>query len=103
MATQHDTPTPVDLEETAELPILPGAATVIGADDPMGATEHLLGLQRQGLSLFWVSMVLLKSSSERIRPTPRTTADCAPRLTVFPPTLMLLLVSVCMSCDSVSP
>jgi sterol desaturase/sphingolipid hydroxylase (fatty acid hydroxylase superfamily) len=27
-----------------------------------GATEHLLGLQRQGLSLFWVSMVLLAYS-----------------------------------------
>jgi pSer/pThr/pTyr-binding forkhead associated (FHA) protein/peptidoglycan hydrolase CwlO-like protein len=39
MATQHDTPTTVDLEETAELPILPGASTIIGADDPMGATD----------------------------------------------------------------
>ena len=39
MATQHDTPSTVDLEETAELPILPGASTIIGADDPMGATD----------------------------------------------------------------
>jgi pSer/pThr/pTyr-binding forkhead associated (FHA) protein len=39
MVTQHDTPTTVDLEETAELPILPGASTIIGADDPMGATD----------------------------------------------------------------
>jgi chromosome segregation ATPase len=39
MATQHDTPSAVDLEETAELPILPGASNVIGVDDPMGATD----------------------------------------------------------------
>jgi chromosome segregation ATPase len=39
MATQHDTPGTVDLEETAELPILPGASNVIGVDDPMGATD----------------------------------------------------------------
>ena len=37
------------------------------------------------------TMVLLRSSIERIRPTPRTTADCAPMLTVLPPTLMLAL------------
>ena len=39
MATQHETPSTVDLEETAELPVVPGAATIIGADDPMGATD----------------------------------------------------------------
>ena len=39
MAKQHETPTTVDLEETAELPMLPGASTVIGADDPMGSTD----------------------------------------------------------------
>jgi chromosome segregation ATPase len=39
MASQHDTPSSVDLEETAELPILPGASTIIGADDPTGATD----------------------------------------------------------------
>ena len=33
-----------------------------------------------------------RSSIERIRPTPRTTADCAPMLTVLPPTLMLALL-----------
>ena len=39
MAKQHETKTPVDLEETAELPMLPGVSTIIGADDPMGATD----------------------------------------------------------------
>jgi chromosome segregation ATPase len=40
MAKQYETtPTPVDLEETAELPVLPGATTIIGADDPMGSTD----------------------------------------------------------------
>lgn len=39
MATQHETPSTVDLEETAELPILPGVSQVIGADDPLGATD----------------------------------------------------------------
>src|SRR6202167_4548098 len=39
MATQHDTPPAVDLEETAELPILPGASNVIGVDDPLTATD----------------------------------------------------------------
>ncbi|HEY4973587.1 MAG TPA: FHA domain-containing protein [Steroidobacteraceae bacterium] len=39
MAKQHETKTPVDLEETAELPVLPGASTIIGVDDPMGATD----------------------------------------------------------------
>ncbi|HEY4881329.1 MAG TPA: FHA domain-containing protein [Steroidobacteraceae bacterium] len=39
MATQHDKPTTVDLEETAELPMLPGVSNVIGTDDPMGATD----------------------------------------------------------------
>src|ERR1700689_213733 len=39
MATQHDKPTTVDLEETAELPMLPGVSKVIGTDDPMGATD----------------------------------------------------------------
>ncbi len=39
MATQHDTPPTVDLEETAELPILPGASNVIGVDDPLTATD----------------------------------------------------------------
>jgi chromosome segregation ATPase len=39
MATQHDTPTTVDLEETAELPILPGATNVIGVDDPLTSTD----------------------------------------------------------------
>jgi FHA domain len=39
MATQHDTPPTVDLEETAELPILAGAPNVIGVDDPLTATD----------------------------------------------------------------
>jgi chromosome segregation ATPase len=39
MATQHDTPGTVDLEETAELPILPGASNIIGTDDPMSSTD----------------------------------------------------------------
>jgi hypothetical protein len=39
MATQHDTPGTVDLEETAELPVLPGASTIIGADDAMSSTD----------------------------------------------------------------
>jgi len=40
MAKQYETtPTPVDLEETAELPVLPGASTIIGADDPMSSTD----------------------------------------------------------------
>jgi chromosome segregation ATPase len=39
MAKQHETPTTVDLEETAELPVLPGAATIIGVDDPTGSTD----------------------------------------------------------------
>ena len=39
MAMQHDTPPAVDLEETAELPILPGASNVIGVDDPLTATD----------------------------------------------------------------
>jgi chromosome segregation ATPase len=39
MAKQHETPTTADLEETAELPVLPGASTVIGADDATGSTD----------------------------------------------------------------
>jgi chromosome segregation ATPase len=39
MAKQHETPTAVDLEETAELPILPGASTIIGVDDAIGSTD----------------------------------------------------------------
>ena len=39
MVTQHETPSTVDLEETAELPILPGASNVISADDPLSATD----------------------------------------------------------------
>src|SRR6202167_5757055 len=39
MAKQHETPTTVDLEETAELPVLPGASTIIGVDDPTGSTD----------------------------------------------------------------
>jgi len=42
MAKQHETPTAVDLEETAELPMLPGASTVIAADDPLSATDSWL-------------------------------------------------------------
>ena len=56
-----------------------------------------------GLPPLCVSIVLLRSSIERMRPTPRTTADCGPILTVLPPTLMLLLFSACSSCGSVSP
>ena len=39
MAKQHETSTTVDLEETAELPILQGASAIIGTDDPMAATD----------------------------------------------------------------
>jgi peptidoglycan hydrolase CwlO-like protein len=39
MSTQRETPTSVDLEETAELPVVPGAANVIGTDDPLSATD----------------------------------------------------------------
>jgi chromosome segregation ATPase len=39
MATQHETPSTVDLEETAELPLLPGASNIVGADDPLLATD----------------------------------------------------------------
>ena len=48
-----------------------------------------------GAPLLAASMVLRMSSIERIRPTPRTTADCGPIFTVWPPTLMLLLFSAC--------
>ena len=58
---------------------------------------------RTGLPPDCDSMVLFKSSIERIRPTPRTTADCAPILTVLPPTLMLALATACSTCGSVSP
>ena len=40
---------------------------------------------------------------ERIRPTPRTTADCGPMSTVLPPTLMFELLTACSSCGSVKP
>jgi chromosome segregation ATPase len=43
MVKQHETPSTVDLEETAELPILPGASTVIGADDTLSATDTWSG------------------------------------------------------------
>ncbi|OIQ66904.1 hypothetical protein GALL_515230 [mine drainage metagenome] len=48
-------------------------------------------------------MVLARLSMERIRPTPRTTADCEPMLTVLPPTLMFELLTACNSCGIVSP
>ena len=48
-------------------------------------------------------MVVARSSMERIRPTPRTTADCVPMLTVLPPTLMLALPTACNTCGSVRP
>ena len=50
-----------------------------------------------------IGMVVARSSIERIRPTPRTTADCAPMFTVLPPTLMLALPTACSNCGSVSP
>ena len=43
------------------------------------------------------------SSIEWIRPTPRTTAACGPMLTVWPPTLTLLLLSACSTCGSDRP
>jgi chromosome segregation ATPase len=39
MAKQIETPTAIDLEETAELPVVPGASVIIGVDDPMSATD----------------------------------------------------------------
>ena len=48
-----------------------------------------------GEPLLAVSMVCAISSIERIWPTPRTTADCGPKFTVWPPTLMLPLFSAC--------
>jgi chromosome segregation ATPase len=39
MAKQKETPSSVDLEETAELPILPGNAAIVPADDPLAATD----------------------------------------------------------------
>ena len=60
-------------------------------------------LTRTGLPPLCDTMVLARSSIERIRPTPRTTADCVPMLTVLPPTLMLELLTACRSCGSVSP
>src|ERR1700682_6155189 len=39
MAKQPETSTTVDLEETAELPILQGASAIIGTDDTMAATD----------------------------------------------------------------
>ena len=43
------------------------------------------------------------SSMEWIRPTPRTTADCGPILTVWPPTLMLALPIACSTCGKDRP
>jgi chromosome segregation ATPase len=39
MAKQKETPSVVDLEETAELPMLPGMANAVGAEDPLAATD----------------------------------------------------------------
>ncbi|MGH8230639.1 MAG: hypothetical protein ACRESY_02330, partial [Steroidobacteraceae bacterium] len=39
MAKQHETQTPVDLEETAELPMLPGMSTVIAPDEALSSTD----------------------------------------------------------------
>src|SRR5580693_6303315 len=39
MAKQKETPTSVDLEETAELPIIPAGAAVPVAEDPLAATD----------------------------------------------------------------
>ena len=48
---------------------------------------------RTGAPSRTASMVWRMSSIERIWPTPRTTADCGPILTVLAPTLMLPLFS----------
>ena len=56
-----------------------------------------------GLPPLCDTMVLARSSIERIRPTPRTTADCVPISTVLPPTLMLELPTACNSCGRVRP
>ena len=56
-----------------------------------------------GEPLVEVSMVLRMSSMEWIRPMPRTTAACGPKFTVWPPTLMLLLLSTCSTCGRVRP
>jgi chromosome segregation ATPase len=39
MAKQHETQTPVDLEETAELPMLPGMSTVAAPDEALSSTD----------------------------------------------------------------
>ena len=62
-----------------------------------------MSLTSTGLPPLCDTMVLLRSSIERISPTPRTTADCEPILTVLPPTLMLALLTACSTCGSVSP
>ena len=56
-----------------------------------------------GMPRFDVTIVLRMSSIEWIRPTPRTTAACGPMLTVWPPTLTLLLLSACSTCASDRP
>ena len=39
MAKQKETPSAVDLEETAELPMLPGMSNAVAAEDPLAATD----------------------------------------------------------------
>jgi septal ring factor EnvC (AmiA/AmiB activator) len=39
MAKKKETPSVVDLEETAELPMLPGMSSAIGAEDPLASTD----------------------------------------------------------------
>ncbi|GJE62359.1 hypothetical protein MPOCJGCO_4492 [Methylobacterium trifolii] len=56
-----------------------------------------------GVPLTWVSMVSRMSSMSRIRPTPRTTADCSPTFKVWPPTLMEELFSALTSWTRVMP
>ncbi|GJD80866.1 hypothetical protein NBEOAGPD_4109 [Methylobacterium gregans] len=51
----------------------------------------------------WLSTVSSMSSVDRIKPTPRTTADWLPRLIRLPPTLRLLSLSVFTTPASVSP
>ena len=62
-----------------------------------------MSLTSTGLPPLCDTMVLLRSSIERIRPTPRTTADCEPISTVLPPTLMFALLTACSTCGSVRP
>ena len=62
-----------------------------------------MSLTRTGAPPTWVSTVPLMSSTSRIRPTARTTADWPPMATRLPPTLRLLSLRVLTTFDRVRP